>query len=383
MTRIQDRQAQAMQYLQLLQSGVPSAEAFKQAYPNGIPTQQQQLEQQSKDRQNSALVGTGGTIGGLLAAKYGMDAINAGLATDAAVPTFTALPGAAAGTGAASGGSAVLATGTTPAATGAGAGATSAAGTGSALTSTSTAGTIGGALLGAKGLYDIGKGWQNGGKGMRSGLTEAMGGTGLALGGPIGGAIGAVGGNIVGYGLQGNGWKNDAALLALGPYALPLFAAKKLGLVTPHKTTRQTAQEHSQQLLKDAGDDQNAQNYVQGMRAQFNEAPKGNAFAGGKYKTFDEYQKAGLDPKDLSGVYGNIKTFGPSAWAALSQDQREAVTQGLIGANLYKSKKGEVEITDADQAQQIYNTILGQNQPQAQPAVGTKIYQTLNNKNKK
>lgn len=372
MTRIQDRQAQAMQYLQLLQSGVPSAEAFKQAYPNGIPTQQQQLEQQSKDRQNSALMGTGGTIGGLLAAKYGMDAINAGLATDAAVPTFTALPGAAAGTGAASGGSAVLATGTTPAATGAG----------SALSSTSTAGTIGGALLGAKGLYDIGKGWQNGGKGMRSGLTETMGGTGLALGGPIGGAIGAVGGNIVGYGLQGNGLKNDAALLALGPYALPLFAAKKLGLVTPHKTTRQTAQEHSQQLLKDAGDDPVAQNYVQGMRAQFNEAPKGNAFAGGKYATFDEYQKAGLDPKDLSGVYGNMKTFGPE-WSHLTQDQREAVTQGLIGANLYKSKKGEVEITDANQAQQIYNTILGQNQPQTQPAVGTKIYQTLNNKNKK
>ena len=61
------------------------------------------------------------------------------------------------------------------------------------------------------------------------------------------------------------------------------------------------------------------------------------------YATWEEYKGAGLDAADLTGVYGNIKTFGPE-WASLTQEQRQAVTQGIIDAGLYESNKGEVEI---------------------------------------
>lgn len=353
MAKIQDRQAQAMQYLQLLQSGVPSAEAFKQAYPNGIPTQQQQLEQQSRDSQNGALLGTGGTIAGLLAAKYGTDYISS-LGGDAAAKLAAEEAAKAAAAKAAA----------------AGAPATIAAPTGLSATvvpTTSTAATP----------FSL------------SGVAANAGGLGV---GPLAAIAGAtyLGGKSAYDMLRGKEDKSIPGYIGRGTLGIATgglsevgnYIGKKLGILG-HKSTRQSASDHTNYLMDQAGNDQNAQNYVQGMREQFNTAPVGNAFAGGKYATFDEYKKAGLDPKDLSGVYGNMETFGPSEWAGLSQDQREAVTQGLIAANLYKSKKGDIEITDKDQAKQIYSTILAQNQPQTQPAVGAKIYQTLNNKNKK
>jgi hypothetical protein len=64
------RQELAMQYLQLLQSGMPAAQAFKQTYPNGIPTAAQQQAIDAKKKQGSALAATGGTIAGLLGVKY-------------------------------------------------------------------------------------------------------------------------------------------------------------------------------------------------------------------------------------------------------------------------------------------------------------------------
>lgn len=38
---------------------------------------------------------------------------------------------------------------------------------------------------------------------------------------------------------------------------------------------------------------------------------------------------------------------------------RHQVTQGIINAGLYDSKKGEVEITDSDQARKIRDQVLG------------------------
>jgi hypothetical protein len=208
------------------------------------------------------------------------------------------------------------------------------------------------ALAVAKGSYDTYKGWEHGGEGVRSGLTTAGAGVGSLVGGPIGGAAGAAFGNIMGYGLQGDGWKNKLALLATSP---TLLGAKLLGVDLMHKTTKQVQQEHTQQLAEKAPEDQNWINYLGGMRNQ--EANKETPFAG-KYKTFDEYKKAGLQADDLTGVYGNLKTFGPE-WAKLNFEQQKAVTQGLIDAGLYNSKKGEVVVTDEDKAHEIKNQVLG------------------------
>ena len=120
-----------------------------------------------------------------------------------------------------------------------------------------------------------------------------------------------------------------------------------------HKTTRQVAQDHTKDLLSQGTDNSPWQAYVNAMRGQYNAPPPdpSKPFAG-KYGSWDEYQKAGLDASDLTGVYGNLKTFGPD-WASKSFDQQKAITQGIIDAGLYNSKKGEVEITDPERAKQI------------------------------
>lgn len=221
-----------------------------------------------------------------------------------------------------------------------------------------TAGTILGAAAAAKGGYDTIKGMQNGGEGTRAGLTTMGSGIGSILLPGVGTVAGAAIGNVAGYGLQGDGIKNDLALAALGPMGWGLLGAKKLGL-TNRKTTRQFAQENTNELLKSAGDDQNAINYVTGMREQYNSAPADplKPFAG-KYGSFEEYQKAGLEARDLSGVYGNISTYGAKEWAGLTQDQREAITAENIKRNNYASKKGDVIIQDKQAAQEAWNSVL-------------------------
>jgi hypothetical protein len=127
----------------------------------------------------------------------------------------------------------------------------------------------------------------------------------------------------------------------------------KNNLLGRHRTTRQIAKGNTSELRKMGEGDDNWQQYVSGMRDQYasNPTDKEHPFAG-KYKTFDEYKKAGLQADDLTGVHGNLKTFGPD-WAKLSFDDQKKVTQGVIDAGLYNSKKGEVEITDAEKAKKI------------------------------
>ncbi len=232
------------------------------------------------------------------------------------------------------------------------------------------AGQVLGAIGAAKGTYDTIKGFQQGGEGVRSGLTTAGAGIGTMLMPGLGTIGGAAVGNLAGYGLQGKGIKNDLALLGAASIAGPvgligaggLIAARRLGFDPIHKTTRQVAQEHTQDLLKQAGDDEVAKNYVSGMREQFNAPPpdKENPFMG-KYKTFDEYKTAGLNADNLSGVYGNISTYGAKEWANLTNEQRRAVTQKNIDAGNYTSKKGEVEFVDKELAKKLKDEALGLN----------------------
>lgn len=124
-----------------------------------------------------------------------------------------------------------------------------------------------------------------------------------------------------------------------------------------HQSTRGAAKQNTAELYN-ASEDPKYREYVAGMREQYNEAPKDKTkqFAG-KYGSWDEYQKAGLEAGDLTGVYGNIKTYGP-AWANLTQEQRQAVTQANIESNLYSSKKGDVLIKDEEKAKQNFDNVM-------------------------
>lgn len=164
-----------------------------------------------------------------------------------------------------------------------------------------------------------------------------------------------------GMGAAGVGLGVNAMGYALGPWGWAALAAMALASkFTKHESTREVAQKHTKSLIKQGEDDPTWQNYVKGMRAQHNQEPpdKSKPFAG-KYATWEDYQANGLEAPDLTGVYGNLKTFGPD-WAKLSQEQRVAVTQGIINAGLYKSKKGEVEITDPTKAKTIYESVLAE-----------------------
>lgn len=217
-----------------------------------------------------------------------------------------------------------------------------------------------GAAAAAYGGYKSINAAQHGGEGLRSGLTTTGAGVGTAILPGVGTALGAGIGNAFGYGLQGNGWKNKAALIGLGPVGITLLAAKMAGVPLVHKTTGQYQQENTSNFLKQGKDNQAWQNYVQGMRGNYGTPgakPKGNAFHGGDYATWEDYKKAGLNAGDLTGVAGNMKTFGPD-WAGYNQDQRKKITQGIIDAGLYKSSKGDIGIIDEARAKQIRDQIL-------------------------
>lgn len=320
---------------------------------------QRQIDQQAKDQaekdklqkqqefnQSPAgqLLPVGAGITGLWAANHFLNptASAATTATDA-LANSAAAGAASAGAGAAS----------------AGAGAASAAGEGAAAGLEGATPAIGyapylgvaGAGLGAYELYN----------GIKSGSTgqSALGGAGLGAG--LAAAAPLVGLGPVGWG----GLALAAALGAGGGAGL----SKLFG----HETTRDLAKKHTGQLQGQAPDDTQWQNYVSTMRDQYNAPPPdpSKPFHNGQYASWDEYKTAGLDAADLTGVYGNLKTFGPE-WSKLSFDQQKAVTQGIINAGLYESKKGEVEITDQAKAHAIKDQVLTGNvqpkQTQQQPA---------------
>lgn len=176
--------------------------------------------------------------------------------------------------------------------------------------------------------------------------------------GPVGGALeGAASGAAIGSGFAGVG-AIPGAIIGGG-----LGLAK--GLFFEHKSTRDIAKEHTQNLLNKGKDDATWQQYVSGMREQYNSAPPdpSKPFHAGQYGSWDEYKTAGLDANDLTGVYGNLKVYGPQ-WATLTEDQRKAVTQANINSGLYYSKKGEVELNDEQKAKDNLNSVLsGKLQP--------------------
>lgn len=100
-----DVQKQVMAYYQLLQSGVPAKDAFAQAFPNGIPTQQDRMKEAAKAQQKAGMGQVGGLLAGALGTKAVVDAVTgkpilggifSGGGTEAATTAATAAEGAGA-----------------------------------------------------------------------------------------------------------------------------------------------------------------------------------------------------------------------------------------------------------------------------------------------
>lgn len=293
---MEDVQKQANVYYELVHQGTPPAEAFKQAFPNGIPTALDRAKVQAKAQQESAYGQIGGTLAGALGTAYLVKNVPGWLSTTAGKETAAAVGSSLSGGGAAAG-------------TGA-SGGTGAAGAGSIAASVvPVAGAVGGAALLAKGAKDLYEG--------DSGDPVSRAQTAFTTG----------------------GISELARALGVG-----------------HKSTRDVARERTGELMG-MGDAPEWQGYVQGMREQYNAAPPdpSKPFAG-KYGTWDEYEQAGLEAGDLTGVYGNLKQ-GP-AYGGLSDEQKLQYTQANIDANNYFSNKGDVLQRDEALGQKLLEQIM-------------------------
>lgn len=174
-------------------------------------------------------------------------------------------------------------------------------------------------VAGAIGMYDVLKNKRKGARGIGQGAAS-----GAAMGsyfGPWGTGIGAV----IGGGLG----------------------------AMQRETTRDVAKRHTKELMEKNPGDAQYQNYVQGMREQYNSAPPDPSHPygdtkGNKYATWDEYKKGGLDAANLTGVMGNLELG--AEYTKLTPEQKIAFTQSQIDKNRYNSKKGEVLSTDLNAA---------------------------------
>lgn len=393
----QESLAAAQEYYRLMRAGVPHDEAYKRAYPNGIPSLKDRQKEAGKEEQKAAIAQVAGQVGGTAAGVYGTGKLIEALkgtkeaaevaketatqATNAAQATQTAANSAASAgssgasafpVGTAADGSTMMSDGSTVAA--------------GQNVMTAPLETLGGyspaqalgAAQAAYGGYQTVDSFGKGGEGIRSGATNLGAGIGSIFLPGIGTVAGAAAGNAVGYGLQDNKAKNNLMLMGMGGLAggpALMLARDKL----MHKSVAQRQQSRTEGLANMGRDNEAWQNYIGVMRS-VPKPEKGAPSFAGKYRTWEEYQQAGLDAKDLSGVYGNLKTFGPE-WAALTQEQREAITQAGINAGLYDAKQGDVMVTDPDKLRELAAPIIGGAQPQTaapQPAAPSPLLDSLN-----
>ena len=195
--------------------------------------------------------------------------------------------------------------------------------------------------------------------GLMSGAGGLISASPLAAAGVVGGAaLLAKGAKDLYKGNKTKGWEGWGGRAQLGITTGGLSELARAAGIFGQKSTRDYAKDITKGLLAESPDNANWQQYVSGMRDQYDSAPTdpSKPFAG-KYSSFDEYQKAGLESSDLTGVAGNLQAYGPQ-WADLTQEQRQSVTQKNIDAGNYYSEKGDVLIKDTAKAQKALDEVL-------------------------
>lgn len=169
-----------------------------------------------------------------------------------------------------------------------------------------------GAITAAKGGYDTYQGMMNGGQGQRAGMTTAGAGIGTMLLPGVGTVAGAAIGNVAGYGLQGNGIKNDLALAALGPPGWAALGLKKAGVLSIGKDGDQLLRDQVRKVMQAQGGIDEAFNLSLADGSKFNIGLDG----GGTIKT-----KSGKDINpyniDAENPYAHQATLWAMPLAAL------------------------------------------------------------------
>lgn len=199
-------QEQAARYMELVRQGVPAPEAYRQAFPNGIPTQADMQREAAKKGQKNGLAQVGGTVAGALGSRAVFDAVRG--QPILGIKDWGSIFSSSAPDVAGQVGSNLAANEAANATWNAGADAALNSGTGVLNAPTTSAlgsaASMAGGALGAYGLYDLGKKWGSGDRSIKgAGLSAAQGAaSGAALGTIIPGVGNVVGGILGGvYGL--------------------------------------------------------------------------------------------------------------------------------------------------------------------------------------
>lgn len=302
-------QEQAMLYWKLLQQGRSPADAFAQAFPDGIQTEEEMLQEQAKEQQKSSLAQAGGVLTGALGARELARAI---------AGEDTILSGLFSGGGsAATEGASQIAT---PEILGANrviesAAAAPAEGAGFGSSFLGTAVPLAAVAYGANTAYDFAKGKK------LSPLQKAA----MAL--PTAGL------SLVSDRLQ-----------------------SALGL--NHKSTKEMQAERWGALM-DAG----VPNAEVAYAANHPDGDTGK-WSSGKYAGQDwTFEKAAdlarEDPTHFQHVLGNYQALG-NEYSSLNDAQQKAFTSQALAEGLYNANKGDVLINDQDRAKSILAGIIGQ-----------------------
>lgn len=337
-------QEQAMLYWKLLQQGRSPADAFAQAFPDGIQTEEEMLQEQAKEQQKNSLAQAGGVLVGALGARdlaravAGEDSILGGLFSQSSPFAGTKIGDAVAYKFGPSAEAAVP--------------------------------DISSAFSGEFGGGGVGGGFGGGGDfgGGEVVAAPAEGGFSNFLGTAAPIAAVAYGANTA-YDFA-RGKKLSAlqkAAMALPTAGLSLVSDRlqdALGL--NHKSTKEMQAERWGALM-DAG----VPNAEVAYAANHPDGDTGK-WSSGKYAGQDwTFEKAAdlarEDPTHFQHVLGNYQALG-NEYSSLNDAQQKAFTSQALAEGLYNANKGDVLINNQDRAKSILAGILGQ-QPTMPAAV--------------
>lgn len=356
----QESLAAAQEYYRLMRAGVPPADAFKQAYPNGVPTREDQLKEAAKAEQKAGIAAVGGQVAGTAAGVYGASKLASALgfgsqAAGAAGATTGAAGTAAAGTAATGAGAGAAGASSAGAAGGSGIAGAATPATGSMMASAAPYLGAAGAGLGAYGVYDATQMRDRPGAAKAGAMSGAGMGLGLAAAAPL-------------LGLGPLGW-GAYGLMALGGAGL----GGGLGAALAHEGTAD-AQNRRWGGLAERGV-QSAADFAHKNPGETGTWEDGK-YAGQQWTFEKALDLAKENPDHFRGVYGNFDVFGNDWTQKYGDDEQRKIVSALINEGLYKSNKGDVIITDQDKAREVAARALSEEAPpQTNAALGAPMKQ--------
>lgn len=325
---------QAMMYWRLLQQGVAPADAFQQAFPDGIPSEEDQMREAAKKQQDAGIAQAGGVLAGALGARELARAV-------AGEKSILSGIGDLFGGG---GGSEVFA---------------------DSVAGDSVPYYFGPDIGGSLGSSGVGGGF---GGGEAAAAAEGAGSSLLGTVAPL--AAIAYGTNAAYDFARGK----KLNMLQKGAMALPTAGLSLVSdrlqsaLGLDHKSTKEMQAERWGSLI-DAG----VPNAEIAYAANHPDGDTGK-WSSGKYAGQDwTFEKASdlarEDPTHFQHVLGNYQALG-NDYSGLTDAQQKSFTAKALADGLYSANKGDVLISDQGRAKSILAEILGQQPTAAAPAAG-------------